>query len=404
MPSRSVEERLERVANKLGVTPQTLIGIFRIRSDAEANKIIKVLNYFEDAFTDMLRRGVDIIPLLEELSDRTDYSLTPEEIATEWDEVIRLYAPIGVKYEIPTEAVYVTRPQPRPTHGLTCPKGEEAIKLYCIWEGIKAYEEGTPPITITCLADYIDRNFEYLHPNIRKPAKYTNKFKVYINNFITIYKSKEAAVYNLLKEIRKNADELNYIAYCPQTQQYFKVRAGMTRKGYKETLDGVITKTQLLRTLRNLVKMERREHVPAEEAIPTPTTQYHRIMKTRVAPTYTRRIPYGATALPTPQYGIYPPRKILQELGGRCPICGNTNLILGSNMTVEGEMLTAFCPRCMTTFWYIPQVGKKGFAPPEPIDKVWRAEWLSNENKLIESGWKKGPYKPTSYYSGEEEQ
>ena len=280
-----------------------------------------------------------------------------KEVMTEIDSKVR-----DVKKELSERAL------PPPT--TVCPKGEEPLKLEVLW----GYFRNNPKYK-TELQMYILANWSKLFPNRKRPTVGTPEAEREATLFATSFSYKHRKLAEELKNLTSPIDMVKYTVWCPLSDQFFIIRAGYVRGKYVEKLGRAVTDSYVLGAVEKATAVSVTPQTQVSYPITRPS---HR--------------PFGMIA--QPQYRWVEPRRILNLIGDRCPICGepSTNLIIRFSLTIDGYMINAFCPKCMTVFWWIPNTGKKGVNPPSNYESWWKSEWVINLDKLTKQGWIIGPY------------
>ena len=261
-----------------------------------------------------------------------------------------------------------------------CPTGEEPLSLETVWGILRGEYRYKVEAQL-----YVISNFSKFYPGQERPAIGSRDAQLYVDALMIRFSRNHPTLAEVLKQLNAPVDPLKHFAWCPKLDKIFKVRARYVRGKYREELDGVVSDTIVIDELRKATAP-----VVSTQAIPTPKGVEVVGRIERVTPRGVR--PFGM--LPQPAYVWTEPRRILGLIGDKCLICGEpTNkFVIRFSFTVDGMMITAFCPKCMVTYWWIPVRGIKGVNPPTNFESFWRTEWVMNLDKLHEKGWVIGPY------------
>ena len=278
----------------------------------------------------------------------------------------------GVRREVAARKV---REVFRPTV-LTCPRGEEALRLEVLWGWVQDHPELKEE-----LRGYVWRNFRELYPEApSRPSRVSPTLEKYVRMLVEAFKLKHSEIWDLLEKAVTKPETTRYIAWCSKSDQFFEIRAGYVRGRYVERLGRLLPAYRVAEMIRREV-----ERV-APPAPPAPAYVY-RPPRRPTAP-YVR--PFGIT----PAAIVYEPRRIFNVIGGTCPICGTpTSAFTANSGWVLGmPFVNARCPTCWSAFWYIPQLDRKGINPPSNYMEWWEPRWVSNLEKLRAEGWEIGPF------------
>jgi len=256
--------------------------------------------------------------------------------------------------------------------GKRCPEGEEYLTLNMIARGLAGDR-----VAKTNIGNYVLRNYWLLERLLR--LEHYERLRnplILADKLLMVFRTRNPTLAEKLKEIANNfeaLEELRYYAWCPNTNQFFKIRARYVKGEYKESLASIVKPSQIIREIEKFIEKK-------------PTQPQYKVIKP------TRRAWAVISSEP-------PKTELIEAIGAACPICGTpVTTMKYMEVMIMGyqRVATLWCPTCKTTFWAMH--GATGIViganPPINWRKTWPEEWKRRLEELRSKGFVIGPVRP----------
>ena len=257
--------------------------------------------------------------------------------------------------------------------GKRCPEGEEYVGLNWIAQGLAGDR-----VAKTNLGNYVIRNYWLLERLLRLEHYERERNPIVLADKLLMYfKLRNPTLADKLREVSRNfeaLEELRYYAWCPNTNQFFKIRARYVKGEYKESLSAIVRPSQIIKEIEKYT--EKRTAAPQQMQIIRPTSRVWAVVS-----------------------GAPPKNELLAAIGMKCPICGTpVTTMKYMEVMVMGyqRAATLWCPTCKTTYWAIhgPTGVILGANPPIGWEKTWPEDWKLRLEELRDKGFVIGPIRP----------
>ena len=362
-------EHLEREGWIPPITAEEIESYIRYTIEDLA-RLREVLKRYPKLWSELRDRIAEVIGLSERVAELMGKARRVEELEAEVRRLRRKVAELTARARREVRE-YGAAGAPV----LKCPGGEAPLTLEEIWGFLANID-----VYIDRLRDYVMMYFSILFPGRSRPASRESPTVIaYAKELIGRFARGHPSLYSLIEDLAKRGvrvGRLKFYAWCPVTDQIFEIRAGYRRGRYYEELGRAVPDDTVIRAI--------------EREVGRPT-----------APGVTVRRPTGRPFGITPVTIYYKPETIIYELikdiGDRCPICGTP---LRSFWPYSGfvnnlVILYARCPVCGITFWWVPQLDRKGIVIPSNYQNLvkwgaWRPEWGDRVSVVVDELKKKG--------------